>query len=233
MKAIKYTKEKLSEAIESSVSCREAMMKLGIKPYGGNYKTIKKYIKKFNIDTSHFLEKRANLGKIFKERRKSIKEYLILGTEIKITSNDLKKRLIIEGIFEHKCYECGLEKWNNFLIPIDLHHIDGNHYNNQIENLTILCPNCHRQKHTKNNKKELNRCKCGIIISDKVKRCQKCHIKYFKTQSAYKQRKVKDRPDLKTLEQQVNSIGHRATGKVYGVSDNAIRKWIKQYKEKI
>ena len=46
---------------------------------------------------------------------------------------------------EHKCECCGLISWNDKPIPLELHHIDGNHYNNDLSNLQILCPNCHAQ----------------------------------------------------------------------------------------
>jgi hypothetical protein len=60
-------------------------------------------------------------------------------------SSRLRKRLIKEGIKEEKCEKCGLENWNGKSLPFELHHIDGNRINNKLENLTILCPNCHSQ----------------------------------------------------------------------------------------
>lgn len=58
-------------------------------------------------------------------------------------SYKLKRRLLREKYFEHKCYNCNLTEWMNQPITLELEHIDGNHTNNQIENLTLLCPNCH------------------------------------------------------------------------------------------
>jgi hypothetical protein len=43
----------------------------------------------------------------------------------------------------HKCECCGLEKWNENPIPLEVHHKDGDHLNNELENLEVLCPNCH------------------------------------------------------------------------------------------
>lgn len=62
-----------------------------------------------------------------------------------ITSHKLKNRLIQEGIKEHKCEICLNSEWMNKKIPIELHHIDGNNRNNYIDNLLIVCPNCHAQ----------------------------------------------------------------------------------------
>lgn len=62
-----------------------------------------------------------------------------------------RKRLIEEGIKEEKCEICGLSKWMGKPIPLELHHKDFNHYNNDLDNLQILCSNCHMQAHNYNN----------------------------------------------------------------------------------
>ena len=48
-----------------------------------------------------------------------------------------------DGLKEKKCEICGISTWFNIELPLELHHKDGNHYNNQLDNLQILCPNCH------------------------------------------------------------------------------------------
>lgn len=68
-------------------------------------------------------------------------EYLVTGKFI--TSHNLKIKLIKEGIKENKCERCGCDEWLGQPIPLELHHKDGNHYNNKLNNLEILCPNCH------------------------------------------------------------------------------------------
>jgi hypothetical protein len=60
-------------------------------------------------------------------------------------------RLIEEGIKEARCECCGLSTWNGKPIPLELHHKDLNHYNNDLDNLQILCSNCHMQAHGYNN----------------------------------------------------------------------------------
>jgi Zn finger protein HypA/HybF involved in hydrogenase expression len=75
-------------------------------------------------------------------KRKTALDY-IESTHVK--SNTLKIKLIEDGLKKHECEECRLNIWNGKLIPLELHHVDGNRYNNSIENLQIICPNCHAQ----------------------------------------------------------------------------------------
>lgn len=60
-----------------------------------------------------------------------------------IKSNRLLQKLIRDGIKEDKCELCGITFWQGKHLPLELHHIDCNHFNNTLENLQILCPNCH------------------------------------------------------------------------------------------
>lgn len=70
-------------------------------------------------------------------------------------SNAAKRiRLIEEGIKENKCECCGLSEWMGRPIPLELHHKDFDHYNNTLDNLQILCSNCHMQAHNYCNTKK-------------------------------------------------------------------------------
>ena len=74
-------------------------------------------------------------------REMTLIEYLANSKDIQ--SNKVRKKLIAEGYKEHKCESCGLTEWLNEPIPLELHHKDGNHMNNVLENYELLCPNCH------------------------------------------------------------------------------------------
>lgn len=74
------------------------------------------------------------------KERKSAEE---LAKSPTVGSHRLKLRLLEDGVKEYKCECCGLTEWNGKPIPLELHHKDGNHYNNDLTNLEILCPNCH------------------------------------------------------------------------------------------
>ena len=132
-----------------------------------------------------------------------------------------------EKIKERKCESCGLTEWKGEEIPLELHHIDGNHFNNDLDNLQLLCPNCHSLTDTycgRKNKTE-HKCKeCGKDISrwSNSGLCSDCTKK--------KQRKV-ERPSLEELERLLSNNSYVAVGKMFNVSDNTIRKWIKNYKK--
>lgn len=65
-----------------------------------------------------------------------------------MTSHKLKLRLYSDGIKEPKCEMCGIESWLGKPLSMHLHHVDGNRFNNNLDNLQILCPNCHTQTDT-------------------------------------------------------------------------------------
>ena len=60
----------------------------------------------------------------------------------------LKKRLLKAGIKKNKCEICGIESWNGSILRMQLDHIDGNSHNHKLENLRMICPNCHSQTET-------------------------------------------------------------------------------------
>lgn len=138
----KRSKEELEIAAINSYSIAEMCRKLGIKPVGGNYKIIHHAIKEYGIDISHFNGQGWNKGLKFNPKPlKKIEDILVEHSNYQ--SFKLKKRLFKEGLKTKVCECCGLSKWQNKEIPLELHHINGVNTDNRLENLQILCPNCH------------------------------------------------------------------------------------------
>lgn len=110
------------------------------------YETCVKYLNMFGIN---YEKNQARKGVKHLESCKDVSYYL--NDKVRIPAAHLRKKLIESGIKENKCECCGLSEWQNKPIPLELHHIDRNHFNNHIENLQILCSNCHMQIHDYSN----------------------------------------------------------------------------------
>lgn len=105
--------------------------------------TLQRWLQKNNIEYHGNPHRK---GMPHYEQRISVLEYL--GTNRYIDNKVLKRKLIEEHIKEAKCECCGLSVWMEHPIPLELHHKDENHYNNNLDNLEILCSNCHSLRHS-------------------------------------------------------------------------------------
>lgn len=178
-------------------------------------------------------------------------EYIHSGSVVK--SHILKGKLIRDGIKKKECEICGVSMWQGVELPLELHHKDRNHYNNEINNLAILCPNCHSiqegnsganagkylKERTIINETTLEEekvivieekipepayfcCDCGIPISRTAKRCKSCASKE-------RQKGISNKPDRECLKQLIRTTSFLQIGKMFNVSDNAVRKWCDGY----
>lgn len=130
-----YSKEELQEMANDSVSYTELAVKIGYSAKGGSgVKQIKAMIQELDLDVSHFKGQGWNKNKFDYTRFK-------YGNAIR-TAAALPALIALRG---RKCECCGNEIWNGKEIPLEIHHIDGDHLNNELDNLQILCPNCHAQ----------------------------------------------------------------------------------------
>lgn len=205
----------LESLVDTSISYNSLLKKLNLQLSGGNQSHIRKVISRFGIDTSHFTGKSHSKGKKFPSKH-PIEEYL--SNKRIITSHALKLRLVKEGIFEDICDHCKLDEWMGVKLPLELHHKDNNHNNNNLSNLQILCPNCHAIFH------KLDR-DCRITIH---KTKTKTKEKIRKSQPKLHLRKV-ERPTYEILMEELKNSNYTKIGRKYGVSDNAVRKWVKFY----
>lgn len=220
-------KEEIIELITTSNSIREILLKIGYKETGTYlYDKFREHLNSLGID----IPKYKNLNIPSNWKKYSMNEILVEDSKYK-SRKTLKDRILRSGLKEYKCDVCGNDgRWNGSDLSLQLEHRNGVNNDNRIENLCFLCPNCHSQTKTfagRNIKREkiVNYCNCGSEIDKGKKECRKCVVEKLKERNK-KNRKV-NRPDISTILESVNRIGYVATGKLYGVSDNTIRKWIK------
>ena len=194
----RWTDQQLREAVAQSRCASHALRRLGLRPVGGNYATLRAHISRLGLDTSHwsrlkwrtvdratletaveqsesiaaaiaridwpantttrrrfralidlygldtghFLGQASQRGKQCPERVRPASYYLKLNGP-QISSHKLKRKLLAEGIFDPVCATCGNDTWRGCPVPLELEHKNGNRYDNRIENLELLCPNCH------------------------------------------------------------------------------------------
>ncbi len=147
MKTRTWTDNDLKESVKKCKSFAEVAYDLNL--CRSSNSALKKRAEELNLDTNHF--------RVSGFEPISLNDVLVNSVKIP-SSHKLKLRLISEGLKSHRCECCGITEWNGKPAPIELDHIDGDRHNNTIDNLRILCPNCHAQTDTyraKNKKKNL------------------------------------------------------------------------------
>ncbi len=147
-KARKWNKNDLPKIVKNSWSIREVIIELGLVPAGGNYVQVKNAIVEANIDITHFTGKGWRKNRKFEfTPKKPLQTILVKDSQFQ--SHKLKKRLFREGLKKPACEICGWAKSaDDGRIPVELDHINGDRYDNRLENLRILCPNCHSLQST-------------------------------------------------------------------------------------
>ncbi len=130
----KFSVEDISKIVNESSSNREVARKLGYSDNGGGtMSSLKKMYEELELDTSHFLGQGWN--------KDNYNYDLFNGFSYKKTGKTISDPLIkLRG---HQCEKCKLIEWLDMPINLEVHHIDGNRNNNHLDNLILLCPNCH------------------------------------------------------------------------------------------
>lgn len=214
-------KENLEQLVKTSNSFSEILRKQEKAISGASVKLLKSKLQQYNIECNF------NTSSIQTKNKKTLNELLVENSSYQSTK--LKERLIKEGIKKDICEICGCSnEWNGKVLILQLDHINGNHSDNRLENLRIVCPNCHSQTETFGNKraKKHNYCiDCGCEISIRSTRCNSCASKH---KNSFKV-KPENRPSKEELLELIQNNPFTVIGDMYNVTDNTIRKWCKNY----
>lgn len=175
----KFSKSQVEDAALVAESKTEMMRLLGIKQGGGGYQALDKWCKRYEVvppDGSGI--GRKNIQK-HSWVAMSDDEWFVNG--VFRTGQHTRKRLVSRGIVD-KCSICGqLPEWQGKPLTLQVDHINGDRWDNRIENVRILCPHCHTQTETyasTGSRRARKYCICGAEISKESDECSKCSTAY-------------------------------------------------------
>jgi ribosomal protein S27E len=233
-----YSREEASEAIAASLTYAEALRRLGMCPTGGAAPILKKWASRWGISTAHFDPDKARLRGLG-HAPKELEEILVEGSTYH--RGHLKRRLFDAGLKERRCELCGQdENWNGHRISLILDHVNGVSTDNRLDNLQVVCPNCNAALEThcgralRHPAEEVQCARCGetfLARNNRQRYCSRyCGQRWSRDPGTpnYALRRVV-RPPYRQLTAEIDQLGYERVGRKYGVSGNAIRKWVRQY----
>jgi hypothetical protein len=224
-------------AIEGATCWAEALRALGYTPKGSNYRTLQRYAEAWQIPTDHFDPNQAR-RRFSRERVIPLERVLVEHSSY--PRGKIKARLYASGLKAPKCELCGQgETWHGMRMSLVLDHINGVSNDNRLGNLRIVCPNCAATLAThcgRNLPRERVCPGCHEVFVPHHIRHRYCSSRCWgRVQSATlsgvpqpSRRKVV-RPSYGQLRDELSEMSFLAVGRKYGVSDNAVRKWLRAY----
>jgi hypothetical protein len=236
----RYSEADASTAIAASLSWSEALRTLGMRPAGGNNKTLQRYAREvWRISTDHFDQ---NASRRNPDRGRPLAEILVDGSTY--NRGSLKRRLYAEGIKERHCELCGQgEQWRGRRMALILDHINGIATDNRLENLQIVCPNCaatldtHCGRNVPRQEVEIecDRCRKRFVRRRPEQRycSRECGTRWLRARAPRPASRRVERPPYAQLMREIAETSYEAVGRRYGVSGNAIRKWVRAYEREL
>ena len=136
---VRHSEQRLREAVALSRSVKDVVRHLGVSQVGGNHAHISRRIATLGIDTSHFARVPPRRGD------RVHRDVLALRSpeQGRVPGRRLRRALIRRGVAD-RCALCGTgPEWNGQPLRLEVDHISGAWWDNRIENIRLLCPNCH------------------------------------------------------------------------------------------
>jgi hypothetical protein len=136
------SRDKLEPIVADCRSCTEVLEKLQLRKAGANYRTLRKYLEMFKIDTTHFDPNWMKISKI----TKPLSDDVVFVENSTVQRSVVKHKIITRDLIPYVCAQCAIvDTWNGKPIILHLEHKNGIANDHRLSNLEFLCPNCHSQ----------------------------------------------------------------------------------------
>ncbi len=206
---------------------------------GGAHKVLRKYATAWGISTDHF-DPYATVRERAGTLQRPLEEILVEGSTF--SRGHLKERLYQAGVKQPVCELCGQgEVWRGNVMGMILDHVNGVSNDHRIENLRIVCPNCAatldthcaRGRRVKRGPRECLRCGSSFRPKSSSQRycSRECGTRWDRRGIPRPETRRVERPPRAQLLREVRALGYAATGRRHGVTDNAVRKWLRAYEQ--
>jgi len=209
--------------VERSDTYTDVLKYFHLSNKGSNSDVVKKRIHELDINISHFVTYRVTVpfSRVYSNSE-------VYCKDSRYSSSSLRNRILSDHVVDYICSKCGLgNEWQGDTLSLQLDHINGDHFDNRIENLRFLCPNCHSQTKTFSSKgrKIIRSCsECGSPITKASKSglCVRCFSKSRERSSPVKKEKL-----IELIEKGLTNV---AIAKIIGCSDSTVGKWKKRWR---
>jgi hypothetical protein len=242
---VSYTEAEARQAIVASRSWAESLRRLGLCSTGGAWRVLKKYAALWEISTEHFDPLAGRRSNLLRSQR-PLDEVLVENSDYQ--RKDVKRRLLSTGLKSMACELCGQgEMWHGRPMSMILDHINGVRDDHRLENLQMVCPNCaatldtHCGRKNRIARAKRNCAHCGepfIPRNGSQRYCSRdCGVRWDRSRvrgvSHHPDQRKVERPAYEQLLAEISATNYLAVGRKYGVSDNAVRKWVRFYEREL
>lgn len=249
-------KTELTRLIDTEGSIADVLRKLGYNPYGGMHRVLKERCEYEKIDLAEIKKRGVTTRHRNSANGRTIPLSDILVKGSSYNRVHMKRRLISDGLLKEQCARCGQKpEWFGEKLVLIIDHINGVNNDNRLENLRLLCPNCNSQMPTFSGRNSGNGIKklqeyngtgkvfkldcltCGKEFESKDENARFCSRSCATIYSRDNnenfddrfKRKVENRPTAEELQKLIDTTPMTTIGKMFGVSDNAVRAWCRDY----